>query len=101
LIYLGKNQQGFQEVDSRFASDLAIKKSIFNKKGTLSLALADLFNEQDFSVSSKYLNQNNSRFFNQDNRYIKLGFSYKFGNTSLETNQRTKEREELDRLEKN
>ncbi|MFD2822562.1 outer membrane beta-barrel family protein [Lacinutrix iliipiscaria] len=100
MYYIGKNQQGFQEIDSRVASDLAIKKSIFNKKAAISLSASDLFNSQDFSITSKYLNQNNSRFFNQDNRYIKLGFSYKFGNTILKTNQRNKEREELNRLEK-
>ena len=100
FIFIGRNQQGFQEVESRFASDLSIKKSIFQGKGTLSLAAADLFNAQDFSVTSRYLNQDNYRFYNQDNRYIKLGFSYKFGNTSLKTNERQKERQETDRLEK-
>ena len=101
LTYIGKNQQGFQTVDSRLATDLAIKKTILKKKATISLSAADLFNTQDFSVASKYgSNQNNSRHFNQDNRYVKIGFSYRFGNTTLETNERTKERKERDRLEK-
>ncbi|MDO6595817.1 outer membrane beta-barrel family protein [Oceanihabitans sp. 2_MG-2023] len=100
FIYVGKNQQGFQIVDARLATDLAIKKTILNKKATLSLSASDLFNTQDFTVTSKYQSQNNSRFYNQDNRYIKLGFSYKFGNTTLETNARTKSRKERDRLEK-
>ena len=77
-----------------------LKKTIFNKRATVSLALADLLNRQDFSIVSKYGNQDNSRYFDLDNRYIKLGFSYKFGNTTLETNQRTKERNERERLEK-
>jgi outer membrane receptor protein involved in Fe transport len=100
IVYYGKNQQGFQDVSTRILTDLTIKKTIFKKKATLSLALSDLLNEQDFRVVSKIGDQDNSRFFNQDNRYIKIGFSYKFGNTTLKTNQRTKEREELDRLEK-
>jgi hypothetical protein len=100
FVYVGKNQQGFQTVDGRLATDLAIKKTILKKKATISLSAADLFNLQDFTVNAKYLDQNNSRYSNQDNRYIKLGFSYKFGNTILETNERIKSRKERDRLEK-
>ena len=101
LVYYGKNQQGFQDVSTRILTDLTIKKTIFKKKGTLSLAVSDLLNEQDFRVVSKYVNQDNSRYFNQDNRYIKLGFSYRFGNTTLKSNERTKTSDEIERLEKN
>lgn len=101
IIYVGENQQGLQISSTRIVTDFLIKKTIFNKRATLSLGFSDLLNKQDFSVESKYKNQDNSRYFNLDNRYVKLGFNYKFGNTSLETNERTKERKERDRLEKN
>lgn len=100
LIYIGENQQGFQIVDTRLASELTIKKSILNKRAALTLSAADLFNKQDYTVTTKYLRQDNSRFLNQDNRYVKLGFNYKFGNSGLETNQRTKDKDERDRLER-
>ncbi|MGB1210335.1 MAG: TonB-dependent receptor domain-containing protein [Lacinutrix venerupis] len=100
LTYVGKNQQGFQKVDSRLVSDLTFSKSVFKNKGTLSLAFADLFNSQDFGVVSKFGNQNNRNYTNLDNRYVKLGFNYKFGNTTLKTNERTKELKERSRLEK-
>jgi outer membrane receptor for Fe3+-dicitrate len=98
LIYNGKNQLGFQINDTRIHTDLSIKKSIFKKKGNLSLHFADLLNKQDEEITSKYLDQYNSRHVNLDNRYIKLGFSYKFGNTILKTNERIKDRQERDRL---
>jgi outer membrane receptor protein involved in Fe transport len=101
FIFWSKSQQGFQIVEARLVSDLSIKKTIMNKKGAITLSASDLFNQQDFSVTSKYLNQDNYRFLNQDNRYIKLGLTYKFGNTGLETNERTKEKKERERLEKN
>ncbi|WP_452225404.1 TonB-dependent receptor domain-containing protein [Lacinutrix chionoecetis] len=100
LTYIGKNQQGFQIVDSRLASDLSLSKTVLKKKGTLSLAISDLFNAQDFAVKSKFGNQDNRNFTNLDNRYIKLGFNYKFGNTTLKTNERTTELKERNRLEK-
>ena len=98
LTYASKNQQGFQIVDSRLISDLSFSKKMFKNKATLSLAFADLFNQQDFAVRSKYANQNSQNFNNQDNRYVKLGFSYKFGNTTLQTNERTKSLKERERL---
>ncbi|EGV43130.1 TonB-dependent receptor [Bizionia argentinensis JUB59] len=100
LVYLSKYQQGFQEVDARLISDLAIKKTVFNKRGALTLSFADLFNTQHYNVKSRYLNQDNARRLNQDSRYVKLGFSYKFGNTRLTTNQRVKDLKERSRLEK-
>ena len=98
LIYISKNLQGFQTVDGRLISDLSLSKKLFKNKATLSLAFADLFNKQDFTVRTKYGRQDNLSFHNQDNRYVKLGFSYKFGNTTLQTNERTKSKKERDRL---
>lgn len=98
MTYVGKEVQGFQEVGHRLVSDFSISKSIFEKKGTITLAASDLFNTQDFDIRTRYLNQSSSYFTDFDNRYIKLGFRYKFGNTKLQTNQRTKQLEETDRL---
>ncbi len=100
LVFISESQQGFQMIDARLISDLAIKKTILDKRGAVTLSFADLFNTQDYTVSNRYLNQDNSRFLNQDNRYVKIGFSFKFGNSGLETNQRSNEVQERDRLEK-
>jgi len=98
LTYISKNQSGFRNIAARLASDLSVKKKIFSSKGTLSLAINDMFNNQDFEITSKYANQDNFNLTDLDNRYIKLGFSYKFGNTTLKTNQRTKSSNERSRL---
>jgi hypothetical protein len=64
----------------------------------VSLSVEDLFNAQDQRVSIDYLNQSSVNFTNLDNRFVKLGFRYKFGNTKLATNERTAEMEERNRL---
>jgi hypothetical protein len=79
-------------------SYLSISKTISNKKATISLLVSDLFNMHDFDVTNRYLNQFNNRKINTDDRYIKLGFRYKFGNTKLKINELKKELEELERL---
>ena len=100
LVYVSKTLTGFQEVSGALSSDLSMSKTVFKKKGTISLSATDLFNQQNYEVRTRYSNQSNYTFFDVDNRYIKLGFRYKFGNTTLETNQQTKEQAETDRLEK-
>ena len=90
--------QQFQTVEDRLVSELSISKSIFKKKGIISLAVEDIFNLQDYESSTGYLNQSSSSFVDADNRYIKLGFRYNFGNTKLSTNERATTAEERDRL---
>ncbi|WP_411766191.1 TonB-dependent receptor domain-containing protein [Winogradskyella sp. A3E31] len=99
LLYATKYLQGLAFIDDLFQSDLAISKSLWNKKAVISLSATDLFNMQDKSISINYLNQSNSRLNNVDNRTVKLGFRYNFGNTKLNTNERTTDVEERNRLQ--
>ena len=99
LTYMHKNVQGLQVVDSRLASDVSIRKTLFKGKGSLSLLISDLFNQQDFYWTTKFADQDNTTKVNLDNRYIRLGFRYKFGNTKLSTNERTSSVQERERLE--
>ncbi len=100
FTWLGKNLQGFQTVENRLFSQLAISKTVFKKKGTISLSVSDFFSMHDFEVSTQYQNQFNTQFVDIDDRYIRLGFRYKFGNTRLETNERSTTTDERDRLNK-
>lgn len=98
IIYIGKNIQGLQTVETRWDTYLSVAKTIMNNKGSISLSISDLFNRQDYSRTTKFLNQNSLISNDLDTRYIKLGFRYKFGNTKLSTNQRSSSKEERDRL---
>ncbi len=98
LTWVGKNLQQFEIMEDRLVSELSISKSIFNKKGVISLAVDDIFNFQDYESSIGYLNQSSRRFDDIDNRIIRIGFRYNFGNTKLNTNERTTDAEERERL---
>lgn len=98
MYYVGKNIHGYRLIEDRIVSILSVSKSILNKKAVISLSAEDLFNTQDFDESVRYLNQSRIARDNQDNRFIKLGFRYKFGNSTLSTNQRSKGQQETDRL---
>ncbi|MBC2843917.1 TonB-dependent receptor domain-containing protein [Winogradskyella flava] len=96
--WMNKNLQNLQTVQNLLISSVSVSKSILNKKGVISLIVEDLFNKQDFDKSVMYLNQSSRNFTDSDNRFIKLGFRYNFGNTNLNTNERTTSAEERERL---
>lgn len=104
LTYIHKNVQGLQDIGTTIFTNLSIRKSMFKGKGTLSLSVSDLLNEQNFFVTTELFNQSDpnyqkhTNFINIDDRYIRLGFRYKFGNTKLSTNERTSSVEERERL---
>ncbi|MCX7551273.1 TonB-dependent receptor domain-containing protein [Xanthomarina sp. F2636L] len=98
LIYLSPNLHGFMEVAGVLDSELSISKTILKKRAVISLSAADLFNSGDYDTTTQYLNQRNYYNTNMDNRYVKLGFRYKFGNTKLQTNERQKEVKERERI---
>lgn len=99
LTYSTSNLQGFQVVDKgQLYSDVSIRKTMLKGKGILSLTASDLFNDQDFFISTKFADQNNFLFTNLDNRFVRLGFRYKFGNTKLSTNAKALSKEERERL---
>ncbi|WP_339613953.1 outer membrane beta-barrel family protein [uncultured Winogradskyella sp.] len=98
LMYGSRNLQFFNTVEERLISSLSVSKSILDNKAVISLSIEDLFNTQDYDVATRYLNQSSSSFTDQDNRFIKLGFRYKFGNTKLNTNERSTDAEERSRL---
>lgn len=98
LIYMSSYLHALMDIGGRLESELSISKTILNKKAIITLSAADLFNTADFDTNTQYLNQRNYYNTNLDNRYIKLGFRYKFGNTILKTNERQlniKERERI------
>jgi outer membrane receptor protein involved in Fe transport len=98
ITYNNTNLQNLALISTRYISSLSVTKSVFNKKGMISLSIEDLFNEQDYLLDVDYLNQSSQYFTDIDNRFVKIGFRYNFGNTKLTTNERSTSAEERDRI---
>lgn len=104
LTYVHKNVQGLQDVDTTIFTSFSLTKSMFKGNGVLSLSTSDLLNRQNFFVNTELFDQGNpnyqkhTNYIDIDDRYIRLGFRYKFGNTKLATNERTSSVEERERL---
>ncbi|WP_298515086.1 outer membrane beta-barrel family protein [uncultured Kordia sp.] len=98
ILYISSNIQGLSEITDRNFVNLSLRKTLWNKKATISLTLNDILNGQEFTKQTQFVNQNNGYFTNYDTQTIRVGFRYNFGNTKLSTNQRTKSSAEQERL---
>jgi outer membrane receptor protein involved in Fe transport len=98
LTWVGQSIVNLSTVEDRLFSSLSISKSLLNKKAIISLTVEDIFNYQNETYNVNYLNQLSTSFTDVDSRFIKLGFRYNFGNTKLNTNERTTDAIERERL---
>ncbi len=78
--------------------DLSLRKTLWNKKASISMGIADILNQANLFESRSFLDQNNSSSSRPENRLFTLGFRYKFGNTKIRDNQKSKRVDERNRI---
>ncbi len=78
--------------------NMQLRKTLWNKKASLSLGIDDIFNQGNQLWSRDYLNQKNSNFNRFENRLLHFGFRYKFGNVRIRGNKKSKRVEERRRI---
>ena len=103
----------FFDADFRFYSDLPIgnlvlqsftklnlglRKTLWDKKVSVSLGLTDVFNQSNQLSVRQYADQDNTSLFRPENRLFTFGFRYKFGNTGIRTNKKSKRLDERNRI---
>ncbi len=98
VLYISSIIDGPGTISERAQVDVGLKKSFSKGNWIVSLRASDIFLTSDFTVKNQYGNQNNQYYAKFDNRWLRLGLRYKFGNTRLQTNENTKELEERERL---
>ncbi|MEM8926598.1 MAG: outer membrane beta-barrel protein [Bacteroidota bacterium] len=77
---------------------LGLRKALWNNRAVISIAAEDLLGEANSALESRYLNQDNFYFVQPETQFVRVGFTYNFGNFKLEQNQRNIEKDERDRL---
>lgn len=82
------NVYGIWRSKAMWSVNFGVQKSILKKKGTLKVNVNDIFASQRFrgvaEFNNIYLNVNNR----WQNRTLNLAFTYRFGNTKMETKER-------------
>ncbi len=98
ITYLSKFLFGSYVSDDQLNVTLGLRKSLFNNRATISIAAEDLLEQYIPTYTSRYLNQDNFYRRRPETQFIRIGFTYNFGNFRLQDNQRGIEKKERDRL---
>lgn len=100
-VYLSDFIYGSYDYGDQFSLSLSLRKSFWNKCGSITIGVNDLFDTYNVPVTSKYYNQDNTYLAQPESRLYRISFKYTFGNTKLSDNNREIQPEETTRLEKN
>ncbi len=98
FVYYSPTVNGNSKQRASGQLGITLRKTLWNKKASISLGISDIFNQSNIFTTRKYLDQNNTSFSRGENRLFSLGFRYKFGNTRIRDNQKSKSVEERNRL---
>ncbi len=96
--YFSSVVSGNSRQDSYNELSIFLRKSVFGKRGSISMGLSGIFNQGNIFNTRNFLNQSNSSLYRGENRLFRLGFRYMFGNFGLRTNKKSKKVEEQNRI---
>jgi len=99
LTYLSNFLFGSFQVSETIALNLGLRKSLWNKRAVVSLVAQDLLGRANGTFTSRYANQDNTYFGVPETQFVRLGFTYNFGNFQLSNTERSQEKSEIQRLE--
>jgi hypothetical protein len=86
--YMSPMTFGGQAIRSSYSGNMGISQTVLKGAGTLTLNVTDVFNTQRsrFDVLAAGINSQNVNKI--ESRFVKLNFSYKFGNQKVKASQR-------------
>ncbi|MEM9078197.1 MAG: TonB-dependent receptor [Bacteroidota bacterium] len=99
MTYLSQFIFGSYISDNQLNLTLGLRKSLFDNRAVISLAVEDILEQYNPTYRSQYLNQDNFYRIRPETQFIRFGFTYNFGNFRLNDNQRGIEKKERERLE--
>lgn len=74
---------GVYNLSKRYNVDAGLSKSLMNNKATLKLSVNDIFNTQNANLTSAYPGLKYWLTQQNDNRSVRLNFTYRFGNNEI------------------
>jgi len=97
-LYYSPFISGNATFDSFSKLGLSFRKTFLDKDISISLGVEDVFNNGNKFSRRNYLDQRNTTANRIENRLFVFGFRYKFGNTKIRDNSKSKQTEEDKRL---
>ncbi|MEZ4795027.1 MAG: outer membrane beta-barrel protein [Flavobacteriaceae bacterium] len=99
LLYISNLISGSLDYNNIFKFSVSLQKMLWNRRARINCGVEDLFDTNNVTVVSRYLNQDNSYFAMPESRFFYVGFQYNLGNYTLRENKNTIKTVEGDRLQ--
>lgn len=99
FTYLSGFLYGSFQVSDNAILNAGIRKSLWNNRAVLSLTAEDLLRKANPTFVSRYANQDNTFFGRRETQFVRLSFTYNFGNFRLNNNDGEIRKSELQRLD--
>ena len=98
MLYISNLIFGSYTYKNQFNLSASVRKKVWDKKASITIGVDDIFNTNNVPVVSRYANQENGYFARTESRLFRVGFTYNFGNSKLQDNNREITTKESDRL---
>lgn len=98
FVYISPYAEGPSILGARSSLDISLRKSFWNNKASLSIGVVDVFNNYNFTETSRFLNQDVFIDSRKESRLITFGFNYKFGNYRLSNSKKDDDLSERNRI---
>ena len=98
FTYFSRLAVGNSRQDPYSKLGIALRKTLWNKKTSISIGVDDIFNQGNLFNVRQFNNQYNTSLSRRENRLFTLGFRYKFGNVAIKNNKKSKSIDERDRI---
>ncbi|GAB2762323.1 outer membrane beta-barrel family protein [Actinomadura fibrosa] len=98
LTYVSDWITGSYNFEPMTTLSFGFRKSLWNNRAEVTLHFEDVLDETNTWLRSNYLNQDNGFYAKPENRFVRVGFKYNFGNFRLQDNERSIEAAERERL---
>ncbi|MGB5699500.1 outer membrane beta-barrel family protein [Muriicola sp.] len=99
LTYFSGFLYGSFKVSETVNLNVGLRKSLWNNRAVLSLTAEDLLRRNNATFVSRYANQDNTFFGRRETQFVRLGFTYNFGNYKLNNASGDLQKSELQRLD--
>ncbi len=85
-----------REETSQFG--ITVRKKVWQNRASISVGVEDIFNKSNVAITRKFSNQDLSSLSIRENRLFTFAFRYKFGNTTIKNNTKSKRIDERSRI---
>jgi len=98
FTYIGPGLANNVKMDGFGSLDLMLRKTLWQKRLGISMGVEDILNQGNEFSTRDYLDQKGTSLRRGENRLFVLALRYKFGNTGIKDNYKSKAIDERDRL---